>query len=89
MKHLFIINSHSTFLTALGVIEHMGITADIVMVNYPWMTPLLLRTSISTKLIFTHDKFTGKRDIINADYYTLTEVQEREALDRADIVLSI
>lgn len=62
---------------------------DAIIVNYPWMSPLLQKTSIPLKLIFTHDKFTDKKKIVKENYYTLTANQEAEALNRADIVLSI
>lgn len=62
---------------------------DAVIVNYPWMTPLLKKTSIPVKLLFTHDKFTNKKELIKAEYYSLTAKQEATALDRADFVLSI
>lgn len=62
---------------------------DAVIVNYPWMTPLLKKTSIPLKLLFTHDKFTNKKEFIKANYYSLTAKQEASALDYADYVLSI
>lgn len=62
---------------------------DAVIVNYPWMTKLLNDIKIPLKLYFTHDMFTDKRKHINAEYYTLTSEQEKEVLERADIVLSI
>lgn len=62
---------------------------DAIIVNYPWMSPLLQKTSIPLKLLFTHDKFTDKRLLIKAEYYSLSAKQEAEALNRADVVLSI
>ncbi len=68
---------------------HKQYNFDAVIVNYPWMSPLLQKTSIPLKLIFTHDKFTDKRNLIKAEYYSLTAKQESKALNRADVVLSI
>ena len=62
---------------------------DTIIVNYPWMTPLLKSTSIPNKLLFTHDKFTQKKETIHAEYYSLSAQQEKEALSRADQILSI
>lgn len=62
---------------------------DAVIVNYPWMTPLLQNTSIPNKILSTIDKFTDKRETIHAEYYSLSAQQEKEALSRADQILSI
>ena len=62
---------------------------DAVIVNYPFMTPLLLKTSIPNKILSTIDKFTDKRETIHAEYYSLSSQQEKEALSRADQILSI
>lgn len=73
------------YLSKLHRHEHF----DAIIVNYPWMSKLLTRTDIPKKILFTHDKFTNKKQLINAEYYSLTEQQEKDALNRADVVLSI
>lgn len=62
---------------------------DAIIVNYPWLTPLLQKTTIPNKILSTIDKFTDKRELVHAEYYSLTASQEKEALSRADQVLSI
>lgn len=62
---------------------------DAIIVNYPWYSELLKHVDINKKLIFTHDKFTDKKKLIKAEYYSLSSSQERKALNRADVVLSI
>lgn len=68
---------------------HKRIGFDAIIINYPWMSPLLPKVDIKKKYIFTHDCFTYKRERIKENMYSLSPNQEAKALRRADVILSI
>lgn len=79
------------FLTWLFSVEAF----DIFIVNYPWLSKALEYAPKTTfKVLDTHDKFSGRRHMLeslglNPEFFYTTEDQERIALDRADLVWAI
>jgi hypothetical protein len=68
---------------------------DAFIVNYSWLSKALEFAPRSTfKILDTHDKFSGRREMLeslglDAEFFYTTEDEERIALDRADLVWAI
>jgi hypothetical protein len=79
------------FLTWLFAVESF----DIFIVNYSWLSKALEFAPRSTfKILDTHDKFSGRREVLeslglNPEFFYTTEAQESIALGRADLVWAI
>jgi hypothetical protein len=79
------------FLTWLFSVESF----DIFIVNYSWLSKALEFAPPSTfKILDTHDKFSGRREMLeslglNPEFFYTTEAQEKIALGRADLVWAI
>ncbi|MBV9991205.1 MAG: glycosyltransferase [Alphaproteobacteria bacterium] len=70
-------------------------TFDIFIVNYSWLSKALEYAPKSTfKILDTHDKFSGRRGMLeqlglNPEFFYTSESEERVALGRADLVWAI
>ncbi len=79
------------FLTWLFSVESF----DIFIVNYSWLSKALEFAPASTfKILDTHDKFSGRREMLESlglqpEFFYTTEAQEKIALGRADLVWAI
>jgi len=79
------------FLTWLFSVESF----DIFIVNYSWLSKALEFAPPSTfKILDTHDKFSGRREMLESlglhpEFFYTTEAQEKIALGRADLVWAI
>ncbi|HEX4295248.1 MAG TPA: glycosyltransferase [Rhizomicrobium sp.] len=79
------------FLTWLFSVESF----DIFVVNYSWLSKALEFAPASTfKILDTHDKFSGRREMLESlglhpEFFYTTEAQEKIALGRADLVWAI
>jgi hypothetical protein len=68
---------------------------DVCIVNYTWLSKALeLAPEKTYKVLDTHDKFSGRRELlasqgIGKEFFHTTEDQEVIALDRADLVWAI
>lgn len=62
---------------------------DIVIVNYIWLTKIFLHLSEVKKILFTHDVFSNRYQRTGVRWFSVTPEEERKALNRSDIVLSI
>lgn len=68
---------------------------DVCIVNYTWLSKALeLAPEKTYKVLDTHDKFSGRRELlasqgISKEFFHTTEDQEVIALDRADLVWAI
>ncbi|WP_338456285.1 hypothetical protein [uncultured Alteromonas sp.] len=68
---------------------------DVCIVNYTWLSKALeLAPDKTYKVLDTHDKFSGRRELlasqgIGKEFFHTTEDQELTALDRADLVWAI
>ncbi|MBR0649936.1 glycosyltransferase [Roseomonas terrae] len=68
---------------------------DALLVNYTWLSKALEHAPSGVlRILDTHDRFSGRRDLLaanglSAEYFHTTEEQERLALGRADIVWAI
>lgn len=68
---------------------------DVFIVNYPYLSKALeFAPSKTLKILDMHDKFTGRRELLESlgckpDFFYTTEDQEKIALDRADIIFAI
>ncbi len=68
---------------------------DIFIVNYSWLSKALEFAPPSTfKILDTHDKFSGRREMLESlglhpEFFYTTEAQEKIALGRADLVWAI
>lgn len=68
---------------------------DALLVNYTWLSKALEHAPLGVlRILDTHDRFSGRRDLLAAhglapEYFHTTEDQERLALDRADLVWAI
>lgn len=68
---------------------------DALLVNYTWLSKALEHAPPGVlRILDTHDRFSGRRDLLAAhglapEYFHTTEPEERTALDRADIVWAI
>ena len=64
---------------------------DLVIVNYIELSRLFLYLNDVKKVIFTHDVFSNKKEILGIKKvrYNLSPTQERLGLKRADIILAI
>jgi len=78
------------------VLQHLdaALKPQVVWVNYVWMTrALLVLKAPVLKVVDTHDVFSTKRDKVTQfgvkDRYTLTPEEEKQLLNRADLVVSI
>ena len=70
-------------------------TFDVFIVNYSWLSRALEFAPASVfKILDTHDKLSGRRDLleslgVGAEFFYTTEAQEEIALNRADLVWAI
>lgn len=68
---------------------------DALVVNYTWLSKALEHAPPGVlRILDTHDRFSGRRELLAAhglkpEYFHTTEAEERIALDRADIVWAI
>jgi len=68
---------------------------DVFIVNYSWLSKALEFAPPSVfKILDTHDKLSGRRDVleslgVNPEFFHTTEAEEKIALDRADLVWAI
>jgi hypothetical protein len=68
---------------------------DAFIVNYTWLSKALEYAPEGvTKVLDTHDRFSGRREVLEAngiapEFFYTTEDQERIALDRADVIWAI
>ncbi len=68
---------------------------DLVLVNYTWLSKALEFVPAGIlKVLDTHDKFSGRRQLLEAngiekEYYHTTEIEECKGLSRADLVWAI
>ncbi len=68
---------------------------DVFIVNYSWLSKALEFAPPSVfKILDTHDKLSGRRDVleslgIDPEFFHTTEAEEKIALDRADLVWAI
>lgn len=78
-------------------LEHLfsGRTYDVVIVNYTWLSKTLEFVPKHTyKVLDTHDKFSGRRQLlekngIEKEFFHTTEAEEVKGLSRADLVWAI
>lgn len=70
-------------------------TYDVVIVNYTWLSKALeLVPKHTYKVLDTHDKFSGRRQILEKngiakEFFHTTEIEENIGLSRADLVWAI
>ena len=68
---------------------------DALLVNYTWLSKALEHAPSGVlRILDTHDRFSGRRELLAAhglppEYFHTTEEQERIAFDRADVVWAI
>jgi glycosyltransferase involved in cell wall biosynthesis len=68
---------------------------DALLVNYTWLSKALEHAPRGVlRILDTHDRFSGRRDLLAAnglapEYFHTTEAEEARALDRADVVWAI
>lgn len=68
---------------------------DVFIVNYTWLTRALLHSPPgAVKILHTHDQFSGRRELLEAngispEFFYVDEPTEREALRRADVVWAV
>lgn len=68
---------------------------DALLVNYTWLSRALEHAPRGVlRILDTHDRFSGRRDLLAAnglapEYFHTTEAEEARALDRADLVWAI
>lgn|GEM_PF-2192246 len=68
---------------------------DALLVNYTWLSKALEHAPRGVlRILDTHDQFTGRRAVLAAnglaaEYFHLSEQEERKALARADVVWAI
>lgn len=68
---------------------------DVFIVNYSWLSKALEFAPPSMlKILDTHDKLSGRRDVLESlgitpEFFHTTEAEEKIALDRADLVWAI
>lgn len=68
---------------------------DLCITNYTWLSKALeLAPAKTFKVLDTHDKFSGRRDLLASngiaqEFFHTTEEQEIKGLDRADLVWAI
>lgn len=68
---------------------------DAFIVNYSWLSKALEFAPRSTfKILDTHDKFSGRRQVLESlglhgEFFYTTDAEERIALDRSDLVWAI
>ena len=68
---------------------------DVFIVNYTWLSRALLHAPPGVlRILHTHDQFTGRREVLEAngiapEFFYLTVDAERAALERADVVWAV
>lgn len=68
---------------------------DAFIVNYTWLSKALEFAPASTlKILDTHDRFAGRRELLQAnglspEFFHTTEAEERIGLERADLIWAI
>lgn len=68
---------------------------DVFIVNYTWLSKALLHApSSALKILHTHDRFSGRRELleqhgIEAEFFYISEETEKRALQRADVVWAV
>ncbi|MEO3475451.1 glycosyltransferase [Roseomonas sp. CAU 1739] len=68
---------------------------DALLVNYTWLSRALEHAPAGVlRILDTHDRFSGRRELLAAqglpaEYFHTTEAQERLAIERADLVWAI
>lgn len=65
------------------------INNEIIIVNYYWLSKLLLSSLATTKAIMTHDCFTNKYERVGLPFFSMSPNDEQKYLRRSNLILSI
>lgn len=89
-QDISILDTHYPFgLSSYVKSLHNKFHFDCVIVNYVWLSRLMVDTSIPIKAVFTHDVFSNRNQRTNSKWDSLSPSQEAKALKRCPNILSI